>query len=797
MEQLPPALVPLAAYPQFIVWKLIPDTPKDRKVPFDPVAMRPGDAHDPRMWLSAQDAITQSTMLGDEFGVGFVFTAADPFFFVDIDTWPSPIADELCAAFQGAAVEVSHSGHGLHIIGTGQAPQHRSRNGDLNIEFYTERRFVALTGQQAQGDAAFDATLILPWLVDNYFPPQAGQGETGDDWTTAPDPAWSGPDDDDVLLNKMLSSGGAGQAFGAKLSVSALWHRQVDVLSKHYPDQSGDREYDYSAADAALAQHLAFWTGKDCERIERLMRRSELLREKWDRPERGRGYLRNTIIRACYNQHAVYNNQHHSGVNTDLPPPPPGDDGEALGDTGAGWRFMTVENQRQWFAGCVYVRDLHRVWTPDGAFLKPEQFRAVYGGYVFAVDGIADKTTRSAWEAFSENQAWDFPKVMTTCFRPELPSGRVVEEESQTKLNTYVPILTEQRDGDPAPFLDLIARLLPNEDDRRILLSYMAAVVQYPGVKFQWCPLLQGAEGNGKTLILKTITHAIGHRYTHLPNANELGAGGQKFNQWLRNKLFIGIEEIYVSDRREVTEALKPLITNDRVEIQGKGSDQITDDNRANFIMMSNHKDAMRVSFDSRRYAVFYTAQQSAMDLTRDGMDGEYFPKLYEWCRREGYAIVNKWLHEYEIPDELNPATKCQRAPQTSSTQEAVALSMGAVEQEVMEAVDENRPGFAGGWISSIKLDQLLDDLRAGGKVPRNRRRAMLQSLGYDWHPALDNGRVNNPIAQEGGKPKLFSRLGHIINNIDNPSDAVRNYMEAQGYAPPPADHVDGKVNSG
>ena len=54
-----------------------------------------------------------------------------------------------------------------------------------------------------------------------------------------------------------------------------------------YPSQS--------EADQALCTHLAFWTGKDPDRIDRLFRQSGLMRNKWDRDD----YRNNTINAAC------------------------------------------------------------------------------------------------------------------------------------------------------------------------------------------------------------------------------------------------------------------------------------------------------------------------------------------------------------------------------------------------------------------------------------------------------------------------------------------------------------------
>jgi len=335
------------------------------------------------------------------------------------------------------------------------------------------------------------------------------------------------------------------------------------------------------------------------------------------------------------------------------------------------------------------------------------------------------------------------------------------------------------KDGDPSPFLDHLARVLPDRRDRQILLSYMAAVVQFPGVKFQWAPLLQGVEGNGKTLFITCLANAVGHKYTHLPNAADIS---NKFNAWILSKLFIGLEEIQIGDRQEVIDTLKALITNDRIEIQGKGTNQETGDNRANFFLCSNYKNAVRKTLNDRRYCVLFSAQQEFKHLARDGMGGDYFPNLYAWLRADGFAIVTKYLAEYKIPDEFNPATACHRAPVTTSTAEAVEVSRGAIEQEVLEAIDEGRAGFCGGWVSSRALDTLLEEGGWARRMPVNRRKELLKGLGYIPHPALAGGRVNVVILQENGKPRLYVHEDGDLAALSQPAEVVRAYVLAQGW---------------
>lgn len=793
MQFLPDALAPFAAYRQFIIYVLEWDAAKGKyhKFPIDyrTGRMPPkgnGGAHWPDIWTDAQTAIATAARLGTQYGVGFVFTAADPFWFLDIDNcllpdgsgW-SPIAQQLCAAFPGSAIEVSASGKGLHLFGSGRVAEHGCRNKMLGLEFYTEGRFVALTGTNAAGSAAGDFSYVLPWLVQNFFPP----GAAGDDgrpaeWTEEPVAQWRGPVDDDDLLRRALQSHSAASAFGSKASFRDLFECNIEQLAKTYPPDNDRSPYNASNADRALAQHLAFWTGKDCARIERLMQRSALVREKWNRED----YLPRTIIGAIAAQREVLTDKEPEPLAhaAEVAAPPAGTLGEtakAVAVTGS--TFLSIAQQVDLFRGCVYVLEQNRVLVPGGRLLKAEQFRVMYGGYTMPMDNANDRSSRDAYETFTQSQAFRSPRADSTCFRPDRAFGEVIQDAGRTRVNVYWPVEIPRQVGDVTPFLAHLTKLLPDERDRTILLSYMAACVQHKGYKFQWAPLLQGVEGNGKTLLTRCVAEAIGKRYVHWPKASKLTA---QFNSWMLNRLFYGVEDIYVpGSRLDVIEELKPMITGDDLEIEGKGVDQISADVCGNFMLNSNHKNAIPKTRKDRRFAIFFTAQQALEDLARDGMDKNYFPQLYEWLRSGGYAVVSELLHTFPIPDEFNPTTKCQRAPSTTSTEEAISESLGSVEQEILEAIEQNLPGFANGWASSIALGNLLSEMNAARRVPLNKRRDLMQSLGYVYHPALQDGRLNNTVLPDGGKPRLFIRADHADRFLTTHADISRAYSAAQG----------------
>ncbi len=781
MESLPIALSALREFPQFVLWKAVASRTRPGKFDKFPCNSegKISDAHDPSIWLDADLACVTSTAFGDDYGVGFVFTEDDPFFFVDIDgafngtAW-SDVATGLCMQFSGAAVEVSHSGTGLHIFGkySGDEPIHGCKNIPLHLELYTSGRFAALTGTGITGDASTVHDGSLTIVADKYFK-ALDSDRIIQNWTTTNHEDSRPPVDDLKLIEKALKTKSAMSVFdnisgsAPKATFKDLWECNVSVLAASYPDDI--REYDGSSADAALAQHLSFWTGGNCERIERLMRMSALVRTKWDYHK---SYMSRTITGAVGRSTSFYN----VGAPIELT-----DNAVVMSATlKEGYQLLSGDQQIKLFSDCVYVAEINRVFTPNGATLKSEQFNAMYGGYNFMVDVDGDKTTKKAWEAFTESQCVAFPKADAFCFRPQSPTGSIIERDGWRYVNTYVPLVIPMIEGDITPFKTHLAKVLPDERDQTILLSYMAACIQYKGYKIQWAPLLQGVVGNGKTLFTRCVAHAIGERYTHMPPALDIS---EKFNSWLFDTLFIGVEDIYVpSNKLEMIEALKPMITNKRLARRAMNTDQAMHDICCNFMFNSNHKDGIKDATKDRRYCVFYSAQQEKVDLIRDGMDGKYFSDLYNWLdKQHGYAKVSHMLQNYAIPEEFNPTMSCQTAPTTTSTAEAATISMGGVEQEILEAIEESRTGFAGGWVSSFALDRLIKDMRKDNQIPRNKRRDLMKSIGYDYHPHLKNGRVNNVLSIDEGKPRLYIKVGHIHQNLEVAADIARHYSSAQG----------------
>ena len=729
MKILPTPLAPLGQYPQWINWRAIPqEDGSTKKLPLSPRTHTVCNAHDPANHCTFEEAAATGLP------VGFVFIAADPFFFIDIDhciddagVWNQE-AMTLVASFPGCAVEISQSGHGLHIIGTQPEAVPASCGG---VKFFTDKRYVALTGTNATGDAGH-APEGYRQAVETYFP--LSEESACVEWTAGPAIGWTGPTDDAELILKACTTGNPLKA----CRFIDLWTGNADVLSVAYPSKTDD--FNRSDADAALCSHLAFWTGKDCERIERIFEMSALMRDKWEtRPE----YRRQTIINSVSICNAIYDRPTYVH-DTPMAPRPAN-------------TFIPFEALSEYFKGCTYVKDLHMIHMPDETLVSPDQFKTQMSlGNVFTVDTLGKATTKNAWRAFQERS---YEAVDGTQYRPD-KTDKSWTDRGRTYINTF-RLWDESwfRAGDVTLFLKHLENILPVANDREILMGYLAACIQYPGKKFKWCPVIQGMEGNGKSFVAHALSVAMGGgEYVHTANASDLG---NKFNGWLGSKLLAVVNDLMPIHDVGTVGVLKRLITEETQEIQKKGKDQISSRVFANFIITSNYQDVVQKTATDRRFCALFTAQQKPGDLERSGLTEDYFVRLWDWFNNEGGAgAIAYYLKHYRIPPRQDPSRLSTTAPRTTSTDAAIEAARSPLEQLIRNAIEEEQPGFRGGWVSSIALRNLCKDRHA------KQRAAILAVMGYVKHPALPQGAATSIVMREGGRPKLYVLSGSPLARL-------------------------------
>jgi hypothetical protein len=250
-----------------------------------------------------------------------------------------------------------------------------------------------------------------------------------------------------------------------------------------------------------------------------------------------------------------------------------------------------------------------------------------------------------------------------------------------------------------------------------------------------------GAEGNGKSFIFNVIAEAIGAPYVHAAQGHDLD---NKFNGWVGGKLFAHIPDLKAGQRHDVAEILKPLITDRLIGVQKKGVDASTIKQCCNFYITSNHNDAVLVTTNDRRYAVINSGQREEADCIRDGLTAKYWESLRQWVDGGGQEVINEMLWTRKITHNL-----FGRAPSTTGRNTAQSATLGAVEQEIQDAIDTGLPGFQNDLINATMAREYIAR-QTGRKLTPIGFAQSLQKIGYVKHPSLDDsgGRIWNGTEQ-------------------------------------------------
>lgn len=288
-DQIPPALCSDA---QWVCWQIEQRTADDKptKVPINPATGGYASVTEPDTWTDLPRAYAAYRVDDRLAGIGYVFTATDPYVGVDMDDCRDPATGKLTERAHeviqrlGSYTETSPSGTGVHVIVQGDAPPGRRRNGD--IELYDRDRYFTVTGRRLTltPDTVNERTSTVAVVHEDYLATSQTDDEDMAETAVARELAAGDDPPDDELIEAAMHAGNSDK-------FERLWRGDTSGYPSH------------SEADQALCNLLAFWTGGDPQRVERLFSQSALAREKW----RQRADYRNrTIKRAIQDCSAFY-----------------------------------------------------------------------------------------------------------------------------------------------------------------------------------------------------------------------------------------------------------------------------------------------------------------------------------------------------------------------------------------------------------------------------------------------------------------------------------------------------------
>lgn len=258
-----------------------------------------------------------------------------------------------------------------------------------------------------------------------------------------------------------------------------------------------------------------------------------------------------------------------------------------------------------------------------------------------------------------------------------------------------------------------LSNLIKEPEYRTVLTDYIAYMVQFPGRKIRWAILIQGAEGCGKSYMVKILSTVLGEPNVRMINNDILRS---TWTDWATGSQIVVLSEIHVAgqNRHDIMNRLKEAITDDRIPINQKGKDSRTVVNVTNYIGFTNHPDALAVGEGSRRWFVIKSPLQTPEQVKALG--DTYFDELFQDLAQNpgGYrSLFEDWV----ISSDFTPDG---RAPETIYLKEMIEDSADAVSSAIREMIRENEhPLIQADLISQTILKEYLDTKETAQYVTR------------------------------------------------------------------------------
>lgn len=695
----------LKALPQWVLWKLEQRNGQFTKVPFRAKSGKKASVTNPQHWATFTEAF-RALGSGHYTGVGFVLTADDPYVGVDLDhcrdaetgviePWALALVNQLASY-----TEISPSGTGLRIFVRGTLPPTGRKKGPL--EFYPDGRYLTITGNHVAGTPTTveDRDAVLQEIHAAHFP-SPSQNDNGD----RPSQAISA--DDETQLARMFAS------------------KHGDEIKKLWDGEWAGVHPSQSEAESSLCFHLAFWFGRDPERMDRLFRLSKLMRDKWDSPRGDSTYGKDCIAHACEMTTETFQ--------------------EADMDA------TTVEEMNRtyavvWMGGdCVILRE-HQ--APDTGLLDVSFCTKGALKLFHAADpkiGEMDKV--EYWLRHPAHRKYD-----SLVFQPGL-------SRCDPKFyNLWRGYAAEPKPGDCSLYLkhlfDNICQ--GNQEIFLYLMAWMANIVQTPGNRPGVAIVLRGKQGTGKGIFAKWFGSLFLPHFAHITNSHQLVG---RFNALLKQAILVFADEAFWAGDKQAEGTLNALITEETHNIEPKGIDPFSVKNFMHLIVASNHEWVIPAASEARRWFVLDMGEAHLQDHA-------YFKAISEQMKNGGReALLYELLH-YD-GSEVDLWT----VPKTEALADQKAHSMTTVEKfwfGCLKAGSQigshwNRHdqfesgGYESGdgeWRTKVRASQLYDEyvLRSqqAGVTRRSREMELADAL-KRMAPGVTHGRIRIDGVQTRG----------------------------------------------
>lgn len=695
---------PIFSEKRWVVWNAEEVNGRKTKIPYSVHSARRASSVDESTWSTYAEAKRASEFFS---GIGVIFTPAMTLLGIDLDHVlkegkldPSnPEHDRIEALIKNAKTytEISPSGDGLHLYLALTGALKLEGNRHAPYEAYTAGRFFTFTENPFGRDRAIrtvspeEATALLasigyPWKEIASAPTAPSSPEREQAKRILEGSIF---EDHEVLKRMFDSKNGA-----------AIQELYDGDLSKY-----GD---DASRADAALLSHLAFWTRKDGEQMERLWLESPLgSREKTQKRE---DYRKRSIAGAIAKCRDVFRTQE-----------------ERIFDE-TGIDFLYTLNSRKEKQVTQNTENIARILRQHPDFNE----RLRFDDFTQVLEIRDSSLSTDPWRPFEDNDAVRLQSEISIRFEFFRKVGKDMVFDAivlVAKENAYDSAISFVRS---IPW-DGVARIdtwlcnaygvADNAYHRAVGSNWLKGLVKrivVPGCKFDYVLVLEGEQGAKKSTSLHVLGRLPNGRSMHVETT--MGVDSKDFFMQFQGKAIIEFSEGETLSRTEVKK-MKAIITMQSDKYRAPYS-RVSQDypRRVVFAMTTNQDEYLKDETGNRRWLPVRVVKEEADIEWIEANHAQLFAEAY-------HRVIEKNETLYEFPKEETIAE--QEARRVSDPNEERILDwyygndFGPKNRDEGITIQEVYVGAMGGTFSAMKKYEemaIADVLRRVLKLKKVRR---------------------------------------------------------------------------
>ena len=414
----------------------------------------------------------------------------------------------------------------------------------------------------------------------------------------------------------------------------------------------------------------------------------------------------------------------------------------------------------KWLTGIVFVSDLNEFYQhAQGRKWSVDAFNNSFSRYLLA---SSEEEAGGRPAILPQHYALNIAKIRVCdsfTYRPDQPGVGCVKDKGVWRVNTYrashAVATTEFSEQVGDAVWKHTLKQFGSDKYARALIDWMAYIVQNPGKKILWAPMLQGAEGSGKTFYYVVLELALGHTNTKMVKSGVLM--NNEWNDWAADCQLVFLNEIRVvgKSRHSVMDKLKDLITDLRIPINQKRQDTRIVRNFANYLLATNYQDALAITGNDRRYFVLFAKQQTKQEIQATWPD-PYFPNLYDLIR-ENAGSLRGWLLNWKISPDFNP-NKC---PNSEYKKDLVEQAASPIYRAVETALLDGDNSLCKEDLVSLKSlrDSIEIESRGLGSFTDQTLTSILREMGYSSVGRIRIDSERHSLWSKGIKPEVAQAL--------------------------------------